>query len=194
MKPILSAGASALGVAIEPSERARYRVKHVFTTYFGSWEVGQQPPPYGIERWARDEYLLPLGHPEVFDDAGADHHFFTLVLGKDGNRLKNHVIRYWTPEYSGNDSIQYSKRSGWANIAMEASSSFSPDTGERGVWAAAPDEAEVVTGVGLPNKHHVSTFVVWQEVDGENGDEQKPSHEARISALELWARGIKFDG
>ena len=38
------------------------------------------------------------------------------------------------------------------------------------VLVAAEGAAEVVTGGGLPARHHVSTFAVWQEMDREAYD------------------------
>lgn len=155
----VSAGVRFMGITVEAVDSPKYRVKDIFTTHDGSWEVGDKPEPYGIEQWARG-YLT-----SQFDDAGAEHHLLAAVLDRAGNLISNLEINYGTPAHEGNDSTQRTKsHSGWANIPIFDSSSFSPEAGERGSWAWAPPGGEIVMGGGLPNRHHVSTFVVWQEI------------------------------
>lgn len=157
-----SEGADFMGLTVEPpsSGSIKYRLVDIFTTLNGSWEVGDQPAPYGIEQWARDAYLT-----SAFDDAGASTHLFAHILDQYGNIAAHREVKYWTPAYDGNDTIQLTKsHSGWANIALFPASSFSPENNERGVWAWGPPGGEIVMGGGLPNRHHVSTFAVWQEV------------------------------
>lgn len=193
----LSAGSMALGITIEQlGDPAVYRVKDIFTTLNGSWIVGNQPAPYGIEEWARKEYLA-----NEFDDAGADRHLFGMVLDKDGTAIKSKSFLYSTPRWgNGNDTIQSVKpHSGWANIALYPSSSFSPERGEQGPWAWNPfgPDSERVIGGGLPNNHHVSTFAVWQEVDEVEPPVVTPPDDdlvARVEALEVWAMSIGFKG
>ena len=195
----LSEGAKTLGITIEqPDGPVRYRVTDVFTTYNGSWVVGQQPPPYGIELWAQGAYTTP-----EFDDAGADRHLFGMVLGSRGGKFvgPTTAFSYGTPRWGdGNDAlIPVKKHSGWANIALYMSSSFSPERGEQGPWAWHPfgEDSEIVIGGGLPNRHHVSTFAVWQEVDEVDPPVVTPPDgdlEARVQALEQWARGIGYTG
>lgn len=198
----LSEGAKALGIRIEqPSSGAtpRYRVKDVFTTYNGSWEVGDHDPPYGIEQWARDAYLS-----SNFDDAGADHHLFGMLMAKGGTVLTGANFKFGTPQWGDdNDALIPAKRhSGWANIALYPSSSFSPERGERGAWAWHPFgmNAEIVSGGGLPNRHHISTFAVWQEVDGDtvtppvDGDieDRLAAVEAELESMRKWAEGMAY--
>lgn len=135
-----------------------YRIKDIFTTRDGSWEVSNKPG--SIEQWARDEYLTAQ-----FDDAGADHHIFGRMNHAIGTFVPGGRIRYWTYSDNGNASTPSVKRhSGWANIVMYPSSSFVPSRGERGPWAWCPDVpyADVVTGAGMPQNWHVSWFAVWQ--------------------------------
>lgn len=188
----ISAGAKALGVRVEPlaSGAPQYRVKDVFTTYNGSWVVGEQPAPYGIEQWAKDTYDVAS-----FDDSGAAHHLFAMVLDRHGNHIGNHIIYYATPGYAGNDTTEITKpHSGWANNALWPSSSFSPARGERGIWQWGPSDAEIVTGGGLPNRHHVSTFAVWQEADGAVVPPPDGDIGERLARLEQWARGLSYAG
>lgn len=156
-----SEGATYMGLVVKrPSGIIKYRLVDIFTTINGSWEVGDQPAPYGIEQWARDAYLS-----NDFDDAGADHHLFAHILDRNGSLVGNYEVKYWTPAYEGNDTVQLTKsRSGWANIVLSPDASFSPENGDTGVWAWGPPGGEIVMGGGLPNRHHVSTFAVWQEV------------------------------
>jgi hypothetical protein len=161
-----------------------YVIKDIFTTRNGSWEMDDLP--YSLPAWARDAYLKPWGAPDYFDDAGADHHLFAAVIGPDGQLLRNHQIFFWSdgfeklgdPNYDGYIERRTKEHSGWINIPIGPSSAFWPDDGQSGPWCWAPaGAAEVIQGGGLPGKHHVSTFVVWQAVEqesvpgsGETGD------------------------
>lgn len=158
---LISDGAKHLDMRIEPVKavdpsKPLYVITHIFTTHNGSWEVDSSfyaPPVWAIERF----------YP--FNEAGADRHLFALVLGRDGNP-ESVKIHYWTPDYTDNDQIIEPKPSGWANMDIGAGSAFNPDVGERGVWAWKPEglQAETIMGGGLPNRWHVSTFVVWQRI------------------------------
>ena len=145
-----------------------YRVKDVFTTLLGSWDPSSN---YGaIPQWARDAYLKPWGADDYFDEGGADHNLFALVLGLDGQPVKAGIqVRYWPDGfaklgdagYSGYVLIDPKPRSGW--VGIDIWSSFSPERGEQGAWCWCPDGAsDVAVGGGMPNNHHVSIFVVWQ--------------------------------
>lgn len=149
-----------------PSTGFRYVIKDVFTTVNGSWEVSDTPG--SIPQWARDDYLS-----SDFVEAGADHHLFAAVLGVDGLLLRGQQIRYWSdgfdrlgdPDYAGYIHAETQAQSGWANIPIYGGSSFSPERGESGPWCWTPaGRAEVMIGGGLPNNHHISTFVVWQAI------------------------------
>jgi hypothetical protein len=148
-----------------------YVVKDLFTTRDGSWEPSHVPG--AISQWARDAYLKPLGAPDFFDDAGADHHLFAAIIGLDGQLMRDQEVIFWSdgfaklgdPTYSGYVSRLTKSHSGWANIVIGPSSNFIPERGEMGPWCWAPrGAAEVVCGGGMPAKQHVSTFVVWQAV------------------------------
>jgi hypothetical protein len=159
-----------------------YRIKDVFTTRDSGWDASNR---YGsIDGWARDAYLKPVGDPEYFDDAGADHHLFALILDLDGNKLKMHEMLYWSdgfdqignPAYDGyargpgDHRYPVTKdKSGWGNIVMFGSS-YVPERGEQGPWCWTPRglPAEVICGGGMPANMHISTFVVWQAVRTES--------------------------
>ncbi len=162
----LSQGAEFMKLGIEavdpPVGTGWFKVKDIFTTMDGSWELNGTI--FSIAKWARDTYLRPFGAPDYFDDAGGATHLFARVEDENGQALPKEV-RFST----GNLMIPVNtgqKKSGWANMFMNADSAFKPgpDGGERGPWSAIPlvPHAETVTGLGLPYRWHVSTFVVWQ--------------------------------
>ena len=138
-----------------------YRVRDLFTTRDGSWDVSGKTG--SVPQWARDTYLKPGNHPQYNDDAGADHHIFGAVA--QGDRLQPHgTIHYWTFNDNGNHTDQRVKLHGWANIVMWSSSSFVPERGERGPWAWAPKgvNADIVIGAGMPANQHISFWAVWE--------------------------------
>jgi len=159
-----------------PTGNVVYLVKDIFTTANGSWEPSSEPG--SIPQWARDAYLKPFNAPDYFDDAGGDHHLFAAVVGLDGKLVRNAEIIYWSDgfEMLGDQSYEgyvhraTKEKSGWANIITGPGSSFVPERDEQGPWCWAPEgAAEVVCGGGLPAKHHISFFVVWQAVAATEG-------------------------
>lgn len=78
---------SLLNHRIETHTDDEWYIKDVFYTFNGSWEVGTQQSSFAIERWAREEYLKPLGHQRYLDDAGADNHILALAREVDGTYL-----------------------------------------------------------------------------------------------------------
>jgi hypothetical protein len=113
-----------------------YVIKDVFTTLNGSWEnMGDELGT--VEAWARDAYLKPFHAPDYFDDAGADHHLFSAVIGLDGQFVRNFPMRYWSdgfamlgdPEYQSYAYHLTKERSGWANLVMLSGSSYAPNRG-----------------------------------------------------------------
>lgn len=152
-------------------EKVVYRLKDLFTTRNGQWDPSDLEG--SVDAWARDGYLKPLGAPDYFDDAGADHHLFAAIIGLDGTLIADFPIAYWSdgfdkladPEYNGFVYQSTKTKSGWANIAISKGSSYVPERGEQGPWCWAPSGAsDVVCGAGLPANKHVSTFAVWQAV------------------------------
>jgi hypothetical protein len=165
-----------------PAGELVYRLKDLFTTRNGSWELSSEPG--SVIDWARQTYLRPFGAPDYFDDAGGDHHLFARVLGVDGQPVKTaNLVRYWSDgfamlgntSYNGYTHMTPKERSGWANLVM-FNSSYSPDRSEQGPWCWCPEgAADVVVGGGMPWNHHISFFAVWQaerrqtEHGGESG-------------------------
>jgi len=161
--PRISEGAQRMGLRVMPFDPdGRYVVKDIFTTVDGSWEPSGHP--YSVPQWARDAYLKPWGAPDYFDDAGGATHLFAAVIGSDGELLRDYPIHYTSDNWNTRVTMQTKRRSGWANLFMSGSSAFWPGEGQRGPWQWAPNEgAQKVTGGGLPERHHISTFVVWEE-------------------------------
>lgn len=153
------------------AEEIVYVLKDLFSTRDGQWDPSDIPG--SVDQWARDEYLKPIGAPDYFDDAGADHHLFAAVFGLDGRLITETKISYWSdgyamlgdPDYDSYAAQPTKERSGWANAVMSESSSYVPERGEQGPWCWMPPGAsDVICGGGLPQKWHVSFFAVWQAV------------------------------
>jgi len=160
----------------EGEEKTTWIIKDVFTTMNGSWEPNDQPG--SIPQWARDSYLS-----SDFADAGADHNLFAAVLDKGGNLIKGREVRFWSdgfaqlgePSYDGFIIEKTRDPSGWVGVVIFSSSSFVPERGESGPWCWTPaGRAEVMTGGGLPANHHLSTFVVWQELVSDDPTDPPP--------------------
>ncbi len=169
----------------KPEGNSVYRLVDFFTTHNGSWEPANR---FGaVSEWARDKYLRPLGAPDYFDDAGADHHMFARVLDREGRPIVQHdLIRYWSdgfeklgdPNYSGFIHATPKDKSGWANQPMF--NSFNPDRGEHGPWCWCPEgAADVIVGGGMPNNQHISFFAVWQE-QARQPDEVRETPDTRV--------------
>jgi hypothetical protein len=163
--PRISDGAKKLNLVYNSRFGGHWRLKDLFTTANGSWEIDPHKD-FGIEQWARDAYLS-----RYFDDAGGDHHLFARFEDKDGNALPV-VCEFRTHDISDTRDTSL-KKSGWQNIPLFGGSSFDPDIMQQGPWTWGPlDEPETyVLGGGLPWRHHVSSFAVFQEYDPEEGDE-----------------------
>lgn len=148
------------------SDGTVYRLKDLFTTANGSWEVTNREG--SLPQWARDAYLK-----REFLEAGADHHLFAAVLGEDGKLIPGKEIRYWSdgfdklgdPSYNGYIEEETKGQSGWANLVVFSGSSYAPERGESGPWCWTPSgRSDVIVGGGMPANHHVSVFAVWQAV------------------------------
>lgn len=154
-----------------PQGEVVYEIAQIFTTCAGSWEPSEN---FGsVDQWARDAWLRPLGAPDFFDDAGADHHLFAAIIGLDGKLMREYDILFWSdgfaqlgkPEYQGYVHRATKAHSGWANIPMSPGANFYPESGQQGPWCWAPAGAsEVIVGGGMPANRHISIFCVWKAV------------------------------
>lgn len=153
----------------QPAGEIHYIVKDLFTTINGSFDPSSEAG--SIPQWAHDAYAS-----ENFLEAGSNHHLFAAVIGLDGTLVKSYPVRFWSdgfdklsdPNYTGYINEVTKESSGWANNPLWSSSSFDPAQGMTGPWCWAPDGAsDVICGGGLPNGADLSTFVVWQAVQGD---------------------------
>lgn len=148
-----------------------YVIKDIFTTRNGSWEPSDE---FGsVPQWARDDYLKPWGAPDYFDDGGADRHLFIAVIGIDGELVRQQPVFFWSDGFNMLGDRTYhgyihrltKQNSGWINIPMGPSSSYTPERGEAGPWCWAPNgRSEVMVGGGVPARRHISVFAVWQAI------------------------------
>lgn len=154
-----------MGLTVTPADvpagKDHFVVKDLFTTFDGSWELGGNI--FALPGWARAAYLKPTGHPEHFDDAGGATHLFVRVEDGDGRPLNLDILFATTAGLTVRANTG-GKRSGWCNLFMNRDSAFDPHAGERGPWSIRVDgvPSELVSGLGLPFRWHVSTFVVFQ--------------------------------
>ena len=104
--------------------------------------VGPGIPPPGTGQFPSGRAMRtssPAGAEDYFDDAGADHHLFALVLDADGKPVKTEkVVRYWSdglaklgdPAYTAYVEQTPKQGSGWANIVVF--NNYSPEAGRPG--------------------------------------------------------------
>lgn len=131
-------------------------------------------PLFGIDQWARDAYLFPPNDPRYCTEGGADHDILVCVQGTDGARIPGAGVAFasdgpaWLQPPTDPERVvtQNTKAHGWCNVSMYASSlSYPPALGP---WTVAKlsdlGASDLVTGMGLPWKWHVSTFIVYQAV------------------------------
>ena len=182
-----------------------YRLKDLFTTRLGSWELSNEPG--AVPDWARTAYLRPWNADDCFDDAGGDHHLFARVLDLDGKPVTTeNLIIGWSdgfallgqPDFTQHITLHMTPKlkSGWANQPIW--NSFCPERHEIGAWCWCPvGAADVVIGGGLPNNCHISIFAVWQaerrEEHGheeEDGGNEESGHGIDLDAVRgvLWSR------
>jgi hypothetical protein len=137
-----------------------YRVKDVFTTRDGSWEVSDTPG--SIDQWAKDAYWSGA----KFDGAGGDHNFFILALDEAGQPIPGKGLLFWQGEMTADfkpSDPRTAKQDGSENIPVFGS--YIPERGEHGSWSgAALGKSDVLVGVGMPANWHISTFLVLQAV------------------------------
>lgn len=145
---------------------------------------------FGIDQWARDAYLFPPSDARYCTEGGADHDILVCVQGPDGARLQHAGVAFasdgpaWLqpPTDPEHVTVQDTKAHGWCNVSMYASSlSYPPALGP---WTVAKlsevGASDLVTGMGLPWKWHVSTFIVYQAV---RWDSLQPAYTSLDEAL-----------
>jgi len=100
------------------------------------------------------------------DQLGGATQVYVRIDGGPGSQA-----RYFTRDNNLSFARSPKPESGWAVYDLGPSASYVPDRGEVGWWNATVDgvDSEVADDIGLPNKWHVSTFLVFTWVEGEMG-------------------------
>lgn len=151
-----SAGVDKLRVSVEKSPNANkyWRLIDMWTTNFGSWEVGSDP--YSIPGWARNDYM------SNFPLAGGDHNIYAMLLDANRAPQPNRQVKFW---HDHGAFLKVTNDKGFCE--QDIYGSFNPDDpAQRGAWSVQPSgAADRAVGFGLPMNHHVSLFAVWQWVD-----------------------------
>lgn len=137
-----------------------YRVTDLFTTQDGRWD--RHSEPYDIKPEMAQKYNDP-----AFTEKGCATCLFVKVVGGPSKR-----VRFWVD--NGPEAIREVNAQGWANIPIFHSSAYNPDRGERGPWNVEVlddnSDQDKVSGLGLPYSWHVSSFVVFEWVEGDSGN------------------------
>ena len=158
-----SAGVVKLRVNVtrSPREHGVYRLTDLFTTMFGSWEMGESV--YSIPDWARRDFM------GVFPMAGGDHNIYCVLLDENGKVIKVATFDIW---HSGEAFRVTTKQDGFAE--KDVYGSFNPDDpNQSGGWSARVASnidsdligSDLMTGFGLPMNQHVSLFCVWRWIE-----------------------------
>lgn len=156
----LSAAFNAMHLEIVPGPAipgTRYEVKDIFTTHDGSWEPSGDT--YAPPQWAINDYLTPS-----FDDAGAATHILVRVEDEKGQPISA-PIAFYNGARLDRVLVTGEKFSDWCNFPLWSDSSFDAEAGQSGSWAVSPVlsvPCDKVVGLGLPNRWHISTFIVFE--------------------------------
>ena len=134
----------------------KYQLYAVFTTQDGHWYV-EPDKPFSVPEWAINWY----GRPSFMERGGAQH-IFVRVEKSDGTPVPADVV--FRTDKNSITLNTGDKPSGWQNLPIY--DGYDPNAGEHGGWAVYVDGADLgVSGIGLPYKWHVSTFIVFRAVD-----------------------------
>jgi hypothetical protein len=145
------------------SNDTNYVVTDIFTTYNGNWEATGQP--FAIKQRFRDKFLKPTNDPLYIDDGGAQKHILVGVYDKDGKPIQGKEVLFNTRD-EANRYVMPTKKSGFSNVQLSASSAFWPDSGQAGFWyITLPGTNLKVTGLGLPNKWHIATYIIIKKIN-----------------------------
>lgn len=139
-----------------------YVVTDIFTTYNGSWEVTGQP--FAIKQRFRDKFLKTTNDPLYIDDGGAQKHILVGIYDKNGKPIQGKEVVFNTKD-EANRYIMPTKKSGFSNVQLSASSAFWPESGQSGFWyITLPGTNLKVAGLGLPNKWHIATYIIIKKL------------------------------
>lgn len=141
-----------------------YIVTHLFTTFNGNWDVNPNQP-YAVKQRFRNKFLKQMNDPLYIDDGGAQKHILVGLYDHNWLPLAGYNVLFNTND-NNNPFTMATKRSGFANNQMSPDAAYWPSNGQSGNWyITLPNTALKVTGIGLINKWHVSTYVVIQKVN-----------------------------
>jgi hypothetical protein len=149
----------------------QFVIKDVFTTLNGLWNLSNQGQPGCIPTWALADYAIP-------NELGGATHLFAKLLGLDCKPAMQAQFALWSDGYDKLASWDGKSKptwmtiqpvnspGGWSNVVLYHSSGYAYERGEHGPWCVCkmPGLSDVVTGLGLPDSWHISTFMVFQEV------------------------------
>lgn len=125
-----------------------WRVVDRWQTQNGTWDVNPEFP-YGIDQAHSDFYKKGSEIP----GAGGQNHIF--VKARRGMRVG------FRSDPGGTSVVYTVPETGWVNHPMFGPGSvYYPKEGQRGPWIVSIDGIDIMDGIGLPEGHHVSTFLV----------------------------------
>lgn len=139
-----------------------YIITHVFTTFNGSWDISPNQK-YSIKQRFRDKFLKPISDP-LYVSAGQkhiyvgvyDHNWLPVVGQQVFFSTKDDVHQIYKP----------TDKSGFANNEMSPNAAYWPSNGQSGFWyITLPNTTIKVSGIGLINKWHISTYIVIQKIN-----------------------------
>ena len=154
----------------------KFVVEDMFTVRDGHWYY-EDGLVGGVPQWAVDKYAQP-------NQMGAATFCYIRVLKPDDTPSLETQVAYWTdggyaklasfdgksqPSWLtvlGKDKIN--PGSGWFEFDMNHTGwPYNPDTGAKGPACVikTPGLSACVEGVGLPYSWHISTFIVFKEVE-----------------------------
>lgn len=139
-----------------------HRVVDLFTTENGEWFVNPE------RRWGITPAMLEKYGDVDIPGKGGDHHIFCFSALGQTVTIHN--------RYDSSQDVNIPiPASGWVEYPLYGGSSYNPDRGELGPYDVWVDGSVVAQGIGMPNRHHVSTFVVTDRIDGEVPEVPPPS-------------------
>lgn len=145
-----------------------YKLSKRFTSLHGKLEVDDRRI-HGYRYGMTQEGLNEIG--DAKPHLGGATHIFVKINGGPSN-----AARFFTRNNQLSFVRSEKPESGWADYNIEHGSGYQPDLGQIGWWNVEVDGApsERVEDIGLPFSEHISTFLVFDWVEGseiENPDE-----------------------
>jgi len=146
-------------------------VKDLFTAASGAGYTCEVPG--ALPSWANESYRIPPQAISDNADAAPRVTLYAAVCDQRGALVPAHQFHFSS---NGLDGLQAGQpphalvapadeESGWANLAMDPSSGYTPERGQSGPWCWAPYGAtEAVCGGGIPSGQSLAMFAVWQAI------------------------------